>query len=97
MTPLYVQYRRSESNGIYSYLESAGQLKLSLTSTTSMVVTTQYFTPPAAQLIDLDVSIGVSAFCDWILNILPMAFLWNVQMRLRVKIGICLLIGLGYL
>lgn len=39
---------------------------------------------------------GASVLCDWILATLPIVFMWNVQMRFTVKIGICILMGLGY-
>lgn len=32
---------------------------------------------------------------DFVLAILPVIFLWNVQISLRRKIGICMLMGLG--
>ena len=40
---------------------------------------------------------GVSVLCDWILATLPIVFLWNLQMKVRVKVGICALMGMGYL
>lgn len=40
---------------------------------------------------------GASALCDWILATLPIVFLWNLQMKVRVKVGICALMGMGYL
>lgn len=40
---------------------------------------------------------AASVFCDWTLATLPIVFMWNVQMRVRVKVGICVLMGLGYL
>ena len=43
-----------------------------------------------------DVS-ATSTLCDWTLATLPIVFLWNVQMKRKVKIGICCLMGLGYL
>ena len=39
---------------------------------------------------------AASALCDWILASLPIVFMWNIQMRVRIKVGICLLMGLGY-
>ncbi len=40
---------------------------------------------------------AVSALCDWILATLPVVFVWNMQMTTRVKVGICVLMGMGYL
>lgn len=37
-----------------------------------------------------------SVLCDWILATMPIVFMWNIRMRIRVKVGICLLMGLGY-
>ncbi|KAF6224620.1 hypothetical protein HO173_012963 [Letharia columbiana] len=37
-----------------------------------------------------------SVLCDWILATLPIVFMWNLQMRVRVKVGICALMGMGY-
>ena len=40
---------------------------------------------------------AASVTCDWILATLPIVFLWNLQMKVRVKMGICALMGMGYL
>ena len=40
---------------------------------------------------------AVSAFIDFVLALLPIVFLWNVQMKKNMKIGICILMGLGFL
>ena len=40
---------------------------------------------------------AASVLCDWTLATLPIVFMWNIQMRLRLKFGICALMGLGYL
>ena len=40
---------------------------------------------------------GASVLLDWILATLPIVFMWNLQMRVRVKVGICALMGMGYL
>ncbi|KAL9062887.1 MAG: hypothetical protein Q9161_009711 [Pseudevernia consocians] len=39
---------------------------------------------------------AVSTLCDWTLATLPIVFLWSLQMRIKVKIGICVLMGMGY-
>ena len=39
----------------------------------------------------------VSVVCDWTLASLPILCMWNVQMRPNVKIGICILMALGFL
>ena len=44
-----------------------------------------------------DSLLAVSALCDWTLATLPIVFMWNLQMRPRVKVGICVLMGMGYL
>ncbi|OOQ84700.1 hypothetical protein PEBR_29028 [Penicillium brasilianum] len=36
-----------------------------------------------------------SALCDLILALYPVLFFWNVRLNLRVKIGLCVLMGLG--
>ncbi|KNG88921.1 hypothetical protein ANOM_002591, partial [Aspergillus nomiae NRRL 13137] len=36
-----------------------------------------------------------SALCDLILALYPVSFFWNVQLRLPVKTGLCILMGLG--
>ncbi|KAF4625684.1 hypothetical protein G7Y89_g12482 [Cudoniella acicularis] len=36
-----------------------------------------------------------SAFCDLVFSGLPVVFLWNVQISVRIKVGICSLMGLG--
>lgn len=38
---------------------------------------------------------GWSALCDLILAGYPVLFLWKVRLDMRVKIGICGLMGLG--
>ncbi|KAJ5151591.1 hypothetical protein N7492_009886 [Penicillium capsulatum] len=36
-----------------------------------------------------------SALCDLILALYPVVFFWNVRLKLRVKFGLCFLMGLG--
>lgn len=38
-----------------------------------------------------------SAFCDFVLSVFPISIMWNLQMPLKRKIGICCLMGLGIL
>ena len=38
---------------------------------------------------------ATSIFCDLTLALLPIVFLWNAQIRLRVKVGICVIMGMG--
>jgi len=38
---------------------------------------------------------GWSASCDLALALYPIVFLWPVKLRMRVKIGLCVLMGLG--
>lgn len=40
---------------------------------------------------------AVAVFCDWALASLPIVFMWNLQMSLRLKAGICVLMGMGFL
>lgn len=40
---------------------------------------------------------AVSVFCDWALASLPIVFMWKLQMSIRLKAGICVLMGLGFL
>lgn len=37
----------------------------------------------------------VAILCDTTLALMPTVFLWNVQMNMRTKVGICCLMGLG--
>lgn len=39
----------------------------------------------------------IDIITNWILSLLPVAFLWNVQMRWRAKAGLVVLLGLGLL
>ncbi|KAJ5633418.1 hypothetical protein N7490_009757 [Penicillium lividum] len=39
--------------------------------------------------------IGYSALCDLTLALYPVLFFWNVRLNRRVKIGLCVLMGLG--
>lgn len=41
--------------------------------------------------------VGASVLSDWILASLPIVFMWNLQMTIRNKVGICILMGMGYL
>ena len=41
--------------------------------------------------------LAASVFCDWLLATLPIVFMWNVQMKVKTKVGICVLMGMGYL
>ena len=43
----------------------------------------------------LDVAAAVS--CDWALASLPIVFMWEVQMSIKKKLGICMLMSLGFL
>lgn len=36
-----------------------------------------------------------SVFCDLILALYPVAFFWKVRLSMRIKVGLCLLMGLG--
>ncbi|KAL2040131.1 hypothetical protein N7G274_007034 [Stereocaulon virgatum] len=49
-----------------------------------------------------EVALGVGGFngaasvvCDWTLAALPIAFMWNIQISVRNKVGICILMGMG--
>ena len=44
-----------------------------------------------------DIRKAVSIFCDWAPAALPIMFRWDLQMSTRVKVGIYVLIGLGFL
>ena len=41
--------------------------------------------------------IAVAVFSDWALASLPTVFMWEVQMSVKKKLGICILMGLGFL
>lgn len=45
----------------------------------------------------LTLRIAVSVFCDWALASLPIVFMWNLQMSIKLKVGICVLMGMGFL
>lgn len=40
---------------------------------------------------------AVSVFCDWALASLPVVFMWKLQMSVKLKAGICALMGMGFL
>ncbi|OXV05604.1 hypothetical protein Egran_06628 [Elaphomyces granulatus] len=40
---------------------------------------------------------SLSALCDFILALYPITFLWELQLKRSVKIGLCMLMGLGIL
>ena len=40
---------------------------------------------------------AASVLCDWTLATLPIAFMWNIQMSIRIKVGICVLMSMGFL
>lgn len=40
---------------------------------------------------------AANAIADFILAFLPIIFLWDVQMNVRTKVGICILMGMGVL
>lgn len=41
-------------------------------------------------------TLAIAAATDFILSILPIMFLWNVKLPLRVKFGICAIMALGF-
>ena len=41
--------------------------------------------------------LAVAVICDWILATLPIVFMWNVQMSVKTKAGIVVLMSMGYL
>ena len=40
---------------------------------------------------------AANALADFILAFLPIVFMWDVQMNIRTKAGICILMGMGVL
>ena len=38
----------------------------------------------------------VSQFIDWVLATLPIVFLWDMLLSVRAKVGVCILIGMGF-
>ena len=40
---------------------------------------------------------AMAVFCDWILALLPIAFLRDIQMSVKTKASICILMGIGIL
>lgn len=40
---------------------------------------------------------AANALGDFLLAFLPIVFLWDVQMNIRTKVGICILMGMGVL
>ena len=44
-----------------------------------------------------NISQAVSVFCDFVLAFLPIVFLWNIHIKAHIKLGICVLMGLGFL
>lgn len=45
----------------------------------------------------LIITLAVAILIDWILASLPIVFMWNLQMSKKVKGGILVLMGMGYL
>ena len=43
----------------------------------------------------LDIAVAVS--CDWVLASLPIVFMREIQMTVKKKLGICILMSLGFL
>ena len=41
--------------------------------------------------------LAVAVLCDWTLASLPIVFLWNIQMSFKLKAGIRILMGMGFL
>lgn len=40
---------------------------------------------------------AVAVFCDWALARWPIFFMWSLQMSIKLKVGICVLMGMGFL
>ena len=45
----------------------------------------------------LMLTIAAAVFCDWALASLPVVFMWDLQMNPKLKAGICVLMGMGFL
>ena len=45
----------------------------------------------------LTLKIAVAVSCDWALASLPIVFMWEMQMSVRKKLGICILMSTGFL
>ena len=41
--------------------------------------------------------IAAAVCCDWALASLPIVFMWGMQMSIKKKLGICILMSLGFL
>ena len=50
-----------------------------------------------SQHVLLSIIEALNALSDWILAGLPIVFLWKSQMKIKVKVGICVLMGMGFL
>ena len=51
----------------------------------------------SSQRLLLSIIEALNAFSDWMLAGLPIVFLWKSQMNTKVKVGICVLMGMGLL
>ncbi len=40
---------------------------------------------------------AANALADFVLASLPIFFMWDVQMNIKTKVGICILMGMGFL
>lgn len=45
----------------------------------------------------LTLNIAFAVSCDWALASLPIIFMWRMQMSIKTKLGICTLMGMGFL
>ena len=55
------------------------------------------FVVPATAIRLADLTIVISAVSDFAFSSYPILILWKVQMKLRTKIGLCCLMGVGVL
>ena len=85
---------QSRKSGIRFYLVHAGVRTLRLPLETSKAVRVE-----SRDLYDpsLTFHIAVAVLIDWVLASLPIVSMWNVQMSVKIKAGILVLMGMGYL
>lgn len=51
---------------------------------------------PDTQIAIGDYNGAVAVFCDWALASLPIALMWNLQISIKLKMGIWVLMGMGF-
>jgi hypothetical protein len=103
LTPLLFSRNARRSNwiGINQSRDTVGQIQLSMRWDSHKEVwllafhSPQEFQTAEFMLIGF-LQLAIAAATDIILSILPVIFLWRVQISLKIKLGVCGLMALGF-